>query len=557
MKRIPFILNVFLLLASCLILASCKKTPEEKVTQVTFAGSVSDASNGAMESTVIINGMKFKTNAEGRFEASVDSAGSYSIKANKKGYIGTAKVYAVADENVKLTLYSATVKSFDPTQDITLTDTKSTERPGPSLQHANFTGSLSQIPMVYENGKLVDFGFSTEMQKAFDYVRSQRNPGTGISVSIPANTLVRNGSKPAGNVQVAVSTIDLFSAGNMPGDMTVVDENGRRSGFMISYGAGSIEVFDEEGNYQLDKGAEAEISIPVDSSAYLYGNEIPNSIPLFYYNEDSGFWTVAGKAVLNQERNAYVGKLQHFSTFNMDIEKTTPACLQVRNTGAAALPAYKVEAIVPDGSGGVIHMERTITDPESPSTSSWPIGDPGPCLQNSNNTSVHMLYNLPENTEVCLIFYEPGSPDVAVNIAVATTGTSYGSSLPICLDAMCDPSCPDNCTTTSCGGYGSCEFVPFGKITSPVILAAKATGSDIDFKWVYNNSAATYTYNLVEIDEFGNPIGVPLCTVSNTAADNPLEPKSCTVTGVGTGQHFYKVQVVETSDESQQYDLTI
>jgi len=559
MFKKPKIKNPFLLIILIVFMAvSCKKDDEKEVKKIAFAGKVIDLKNQPIADAKILINQEFivSTDQEGRFELEADSAQQYQIGANKEGYGAISKVFTAENNDIKFRLFKATVKSFNPREEIRLTDTNSTDRPGPTLSNASFNSDFNKIPLVYKDGKLVDFGFSPEMQSAFEYVQSRKQAGPGISIAIPANALVRNGSSPSGNVNVSVATIDLFTAGDMPGDMTVVDRNGRREGFMVSYGAGSIEVYDEEGSYQLKKDQSAEIAIPVDSSAFVLKGEIPESIPLFYYNEDTGFWTEDGIAKLDRERNAFVGMLKHFSTFNMDFKTTTPSCAQIRNNSATSLPAYKVEAIVPFESN-IIHRERTIEDPSTSSTT-WPVGDGSACLENSNGTSVHMLYNLPENTEICLIFYEPGSPDVAINVAVTTTGPTYGTTLPTCPDVACPGGCADNCTTTVCGGFGSCTFVPFSKITAPIILAAKDLGSgDIEFKWVYNATAGAYTYELIEVDEFSNPIGGVLCSVTNTISDDPFEPKTCTISGVATGQHFYKVRIMSGTDESQTYDINI
>ncbi len=554
-KKISTLLMCLLLL---MLFFGCNPK-EEKRNQSQFTGTVTDISNNAITSAIVmVNDQITQTDSEGRFDIALDSTAQYSLKVKKPGYASASYIYTASQRNVRLILFDATVKSFNPNEDIFLTDEKSTNRPGPTLSHASFTSSFNKIPLVYKEGKLVDFGFSPQMQQAFDYVEQRKTAGPGISVSIPANSLVRNGNNPTGNVQVSLSTIDLFTAGAMPGDMTVVDENGRRRGFMISYGAGSIEVFDEEGNYQLSKGSEAEISIPIDSSVHVMNGEISKSVPLFYYNEDTGFWTQESSAVLNEMGTAYIGKLSHFSTFNMDIEKTTPSCVQVRHNsvGVTTLSSYKVEAIVPVGTN-IVHMERTIEDPSSSSTS-WPVGDPAACLENSNGTSVHMLYNLPENTEVCLVFYEPGTPDVAVSIAVTTTGPTYGSALPTCPSVTCPT---DPCT----GGYGTCSYVPFNRISDSIILAVNDKGAgNVDFKWVYNNVPGTYTYKLYELDkddfEGGigeTPIEPPLTTMSTTSVDNPLDAKSFSAVGLPSGVHYYQIRIEENTDKSQVNDVNI
>jgi hypothetical protein len=558
MRKLNSILSLsFLVMVLGVSFVSCKKHHH----QVKFSGTVVDSYHKPLaEANVDINGAASKTDKEGVFHIEVDSTTKYIVRTRKDGYGANVQLFPRGSKNVKVVLFDATVASVDPTKDIVLTDTKSRNRPGPAAHSATWDpGNFSSVPLVYENGELVDFGFTPSIKAAFDYVRSRSEAGPGITISIPANTLVLKGTstKPSGNVNVSLSTIDLFTAGSMPGDWTVMRANGERGGFMVSFGAGSIEISDEKGTYQLSEKSIATITIPVDTSVMVITKEIPRSVPLFYFDEETGYWVEQGKAELNKEGNAYVAELHHFSSFNMDIEKTTPACLQVRNTGAAPLSSYVVEAIVPYGTN-IIHQERTILDP-GPNPAVWPSDlDPAPCLQNSNNTSVHMLYNLPENVEMCLIFYEPGSPNVPVNIAITQTGATYGgaATLPTCPNAACPGSCADNCTSTACGGYGSCAFVPFNKITSPLLMAKKKlSGTSLRLKYIYNKVAGAYTYKVFETDDLGNPTSAtPICTKMVTAADAPLDPKECIVNSISAGQHFYKVVVDGTTDESPVID---
>src|SRR5438445_786814 len=67
--------------------------------------------------------------------------------------------------------------------------------------------------------------------------------GPGIQSEIPPNSLVDStGAAPAGNVQVALTTVDINSPEQMPGDDTVLQASGATR-VMQSYGAGTIEVF--------------------------------------------------------------------------------------------------------------------------------------------------------------------------------------------------------------------------------------------------------------------------------------------------------------------------
>jgi hypothetical protein len=536
--------------------------------QATFTGQILNSQAQPLSGVIItVNDQKVETDKEGTFRISIDSTGQYLVKARKEKFSTYTQRFTRGAENIKIILYDATLAVVDPTQDIVVTDTQSANTPGPAASDAVWTpGNFSSLPLVYENGKVVDFGFTPNLKSAFDYIVSRKQAGPGITISIPANSLSRGGQRPSGKVNVSLSTVDLFTMGAMPGDMSVRRADGSRGGFMVSFGAGSIEIYDEEGEYQLNEKAKATISIPVDSSVLLFNREIPQTVPLFYYDEATGFWVEQGKATLNAAKNMYEASLEHFSSFNMDIEKNTPACLQIRHNsvGVSTVGTYKVEAVL-TYLGNVIHQERTIIDP-GPNPAVWPVGDPNPCLTNGNNTSMHMLYNLPETTEVCLIFYEQvGATFVPISIAVTTTGATYGTTLPTCPSATCPGACANDCVDASCGGYGTCTFVPFNKITNEVLLASKlTTPTNIRFKWVLNKPAAVITYEIYETDFIGNILtpGSPVHTVTLPVTDNPMDPKEANVTvaaGSPAAQHFFKVVTTSGGSpygESAFVDLT-
>lgn len=543
MKQKSIILFLtFSMIGVLLTLSSCKKDIGKA--KVKFEGFVYDSKGNALPSTIIsVNASKVKSDDKGRFALAVDSAAVFVLKANRENFASFSKVFGSSTKDIRITLFEATVASFDPRKPIVLTDIKSRERPGPTSSRAAWT-SFAEVPLVYENSKVVDFGFSPKLKAAFEYVRSRKQAGPGISISIPANGLVRQGTsqQPTSNVNVSLSTIDLFTGGAMPGDFSVVNARGERDGFMISMGAGSVEIYDEKGSYQLSNEAKATITIPIDTSALIFRSNIPESIPLFYYNEETGYWTEDGKANINETKTAYVAELRHFSTFNMDFKISDPSCVQIRHNSVntSTLPIYKVEAIL-DFGGSIVQTERTISDP-GPNSGTWPSIDPAPCLQNANSTSVHMLFNLPQNTEVCLIFYQPGTPDIPVSIAVVNTGATYGSAVPTCPAVNCpnDIDCPSACNDASCGGYGTCSLVPFSRITTEVLLARRKSGTNLQLKWIHNTSTVgSISYQVFEVDDVGNP----LTAISTLSGSVPLNPKNYLVLSPSAGQHFYGIFV--------------
>ena len=65
----------------------------------------------------------------------------------------------------------------------------------------------------------------------------------GIQIEIPANALENPTTKlaPTGNVEVALSTVDLSAGDQMPGDYSALDSNGNARS-MESFGAGGVEA---------------------------------------------------------------------------------------------------------------------------------------------------------------------------------------------------------------------------------------------------------------------------------------------------------------------------
>lgn len=437
---------------------------------------------GLEEAEVEINGNKTTTGKDGAFilKLKKGNASTFVVNARKDGFATYSQIINAPSKNLLLTLYEATVVSVDPTKEIKVTDVNSKNRPGPRTASANWASNpMAAVPLVVRNGKIVDLGFPADFGKAFDYLMT-RKPGEGISITIPANALVSWSSQsvPSGNVNVAVSTIDLFSPNSMPGDYSVVTEN-RERGFLVSYGAGFIDIYDSKNRYQLKKGITAQITIPVDASQLVYGDSLPSSIPLYLFDEKVGAWVDHGKANLSADRKSYSGEIHHFSTFNVDIEKATPACLGFQHTPAVAVPVgftYNVEILAPKG-GTIIHKTRTVTEP-------------GDCPSGSLGTGAHVILRLPANTDTGLIFFDATNNPLAV--IITQSSPSYDpSNVPVCTPAGYE----------NTGAVVSCPSVTWDVITNPLIAVGLTTSSGVkQAKWVYKNFVAGNTYRIVAAD---------------------------------------------------------
>lgn len=140
-------------------------------------------------------------------------------------------------------------------------------------------------------------------------------------VSLPANALLRaDGTGPASPVTANIAIIDPSSDTSvMPGNYQTLDTATGTTRQIESFGALSVRFTDSSGQaLQLAAGATATISIPL-SAATVPANA-PATIPLFYFNESTGYWVEEGSATLQQVGGAYfyVGQVNHFTVWNAD-----------------------------------------------------------------------------------------------------------------------------------------------------------------------------------------------------------------------------------------------
>ena len=182
----------------------------------------------------------------------------------------------------------------------------------------------------------------------------------------------------------------------MPGDFTATRQSGGTT-VMQSYGAGFVTLDQGGMPLNLKPGSNAKITIPVDSSQLAAPGPEPASIPLLSYDETAGVWREEG--VMNLVGDAYVGTVEHFSAINADTLKEDQSCVRVLSP---ALPgSYRMEVTVPQLGGAA---PKVLDRPVDQST-----------------TTEHVIYNLPENTNITLVPYDPVT-DYPYGIFVVNTG---------------------------------------------------------------------------------------------------------------------------------------
>lgn len=143
-------------------------------------------------------------------------------------------------------------------------------------------------------------------------------PNTPASVSLPANGLVRpNGSPATGPVSVALSAVNpALNVNAMPGQY-LVSTSGGGTGVMESWGAINVTLQNAAGErLNLAPGKTATIRIPVATRSASN----PATIPLFYFDEATGFWKQEGSATLagSGADQYYEGTVSHFTYWNAD-----------------------------------------------------------------------------------------------------------------------------------------------------------------------------------------------------------------------------------------------
>ncbi len=140
----------------------------------------------------------------------------------------------------------------------------------------------------------------------------------GSKISLPAQGMVTEaGVAYDGMVKVSakwMSPDDPNTNVLMPGDLRAIDNN-QSAVQLATFGMLNVELEDANGNaLQLAVGSSAQLEIPVPAALR---SSAPASIPLWHFDEATGFWVEEGSASFDGTR--YVGEVGHFSTWNFDI----------------------------------------------------------------------------------------------------------------------------------------------------------------------------------------------------------------------------------------------
>ncbi len=406
---------------------------------VPFSGVVAGTDGTLIDGgEVEINSKIEKTDAQGRFVNYVPEADRYVFNIRKLGYGFYSKVYDKSVAGGRWTLVRASVSEFDPAAVINFQDKRGDRNcQGPDTSHINWNEGPALKEVWWQDGKgnnipppvsykKTSYGKESysedkpEKPSSYDAQETKgprghgggvilpwqypkRLPcGPGISVKVPANALeTDSGAAPAGNVDGSLATVDLDTPEQMPGDDSV-QRPGNKIDWMQSYGAGSIEFHEKATGkrLRLKPGKQAEVTIPVDRSQLAAGAPLAATMPLLFYDEKNGVWHQDGILKLDAAKKNYIARVKHFSSLNTDVYKTNPSCVRVQSS----IPTpYELEVTVPL-TGGAAPKVKTITITDAPP---------------------HVLYNLPNFTDITIVAIAPGSGTVAprsLGLFIVNTG---------------------------------------------------------------------------------------------------------------------------------------
>ena len=373
--------------------------------------------------------------SKGSYEGSLSKAEKYVINFHIKGYGLVSKVYyRDLPANLSVELKRATIISLDPSIGGVITDTQN-NCPGSLSFRANWSQEpLSGVPLILNSkGDIVSFGRPADLETAYNFHALKAECNNGISVNFTPNSI--NTSSP---VTVSMSVIDLFSPDGMPGDYTARLQNG--TGYMESFGAFSLDIYDAKNKYNIKEGQEISVSFPTikqkdDNSkdnlnVSNVSKTMPKEVPILYYDEKTGEWKKEGIAVLDENTQQYIAKVKHFSAINLDIEKVNPACARFQDSNTNADLPYQIEVTVPPTSGGnPIVRTRTVSS-----------------LCGSPNDRQFALTRLPASKFINVVFF------TSVGTNLFPKGTLVFKT-PASDPALVDPSQPTCDNFTLCGNY--------------------------------------------------------------------------------------------------------
>jgi hypothetical protein len=137
----------------------------------------------------------------------------------------------------------------------------------------------------------------------------------GTTVTFDGDFVMANGNAYDGAVDVILKHLDPGDDNMtmmMPGMLFAQNSNGNAV-TLETYGMLAVELKSASGeDLQLAEGSTSQITIPLAEHV----SNPPSTMPLWYFDEDGGYWIEDGVATL--QGNTYVGEVTHFTFWNYD-----------------------------------------------------------------------------------------------------------------------------------------------------------------------------------------------------------------------------------------------
>ncbi|PNQ73926.1 hypothetical protein C1T31_06270 [Hanstruepera neustonica] len=167
------------------------------------------------------------------------------------------------------------------------------------------------------------------------------NLSNGASVALEGEYIKEDGSAYSGSVNVIMHHLDPTDENmrdQMPGMLYAANAQNEER-MLQTFGMLAVELRGSNGeDLNLATGSTAEITVPLDATLL---DTAPATIPLWYFDEVSGYWKEEGEATL--VGNNYVGTVSHFSFWNCDIPaEAVMLCINVIDEEGNALSNLRV-----------------------------------------------------------------------------------------------------------------------------------------------------------------------------------------------------------------------
>ena len=177
-------------------------------------------------------------------------------------------------------------------------------------------GSRAMVPTNGKNNVRIMLLPNAPLETIQSGIVSEVSIYSGVKVKFQGGFQDENGNDYAGTVQVSMFHLtpsDENISRLMPG-MLYAQTATNQEAILETYGMLNVELRGSAGQkLNIKAGQTAEITIRIDDSQLATA---PNSIPLWHFDEEKGYWKEDG--VATKVGNKYVGEVSHFSWWNCD-----------------------------------------------------------------------------------------------------------------------------------------------------------------------------------------------------------------------------------------------